>query len=193
MKTCTKCLTLKEDTEFSKNGKLYRSQCKQCRAEIMKSTYRKPQYTEPTTIGIKFCTTCKLNLPIDHFTADRSKKDGRAYKCHGCQAMRNKRAKLLLKQSNPKLYKLRQLRIELAAYGLTIEQYGSMVKAQNNTCSICSKPELIQQRLSVDHDHVTGKVRGLLCSLCNRALGGFKDNQTILMAAINYLNRYIGR
>jgi hypothetical protein len=62
-------------------------------------------------------------------------------------------------------------------YGITKEQLGQ------DCCQICGG----YQRLSIDHDHNTGKVRGLLCSPCNIGLGGFKDNPHSLTKAIEYL------
>jgi hypothetical protein len=62
-----------------------------------------------------------------------------------------------------------------------------MKKSQENKCWICeSKTSLV-----VDHDHSTGKVRGLLCSLCNTSLGGFKDNIESLKKAIEYLETHL--
>jgi hypothetical protein len=63
-----------------------------------------------------------------------------------------------------------------------------MLKVQNNSCLICGKKET-KRRLSVDHNHKTGKVRGLLCSHCNHILGLSYDNIKILQSAINYLNK----
>lgn len=71
-------------------------------------------------------------------------------------------------------------------YGITVEQYKEMYKAQNGKCLICGKPE---QKLHVDHCHETGYVRGLLCGSCNRALGLLKDNTDFLLKAIAYLQR----
>ena len=60
--------------------------------------------------------------------------------------------------------------------------------ASQTTCAICNQTEP-DRKLCIDHDHVTGKVRGLLCNPCNTALGLFKDNLTHLQRAIDYLSR----
>lgn len=75
------------------------------------------------------------------------------------------------------------------AYGITSEQYEEMRRLQNYECAICFASERSQRhgRLSIDHDHNTGKVRGLLCSACNGALGLFFDNPDLLKFAIEYL------
>ena len=72
----------------------------------------------------------------------------------------------------------------LKRYGLTVEQYEALNEKQESKCAICLVPD---KRLHVDHDHKTGKVRSLLCGTCNRALGLFKDNPSILRAAASYL------
>jgi ribosomal protein S8 len=65
-----------------------------------------------------------------------------------------------------------------------------MLEQQNHSCYICKEPETVTSRiLSVDHDHETNKVRGLLCTNCNTALGKFKDNISFLKRAVEYLQR----
>lgn len=74
-------------------------------------------------------------------------------------------------------------------YGITLEQYNQLFAAQNGCCKICSTHQgQLRRTLCVDHDHKTGKIRGLLCDLCNRGLGYLKDNTVILLEAIKYLN-----
>jgi hypothetical protein len=74
-------------------------------------------------------------------------------------------------------------------YGITEEQYDEMYEKQNGKCAICFKPAELKskKRLNVDHDHSTGKVRGLLCSSCNRGLGLFEDSKDVLISAQHYL------
>jgi len=69
-------------------------------------------------------------------------------------------------------------------YGMTVEEYIEVNNEQMSACKICRKNF---PRLHVDHDHETGKVRGLLCQNCNTALGKFKDDPQLLLNAINYL------
>lgn len=77
---------------------------------------------------------------------------------------------------------------------LTKKQYEKLLIEQNYLCKICKNPEKIMSRnrdrtksLCVDHCHVTKKIRGLLCHMCNTSLGGFKDSIELLESAINYL------
>jgi len=68
-------------------------------------------------------------------------------------------------------------------YGLTLEEKQAMIETQEGKCRICKE----EKPLHVDHCHNTGKIRGLLCGICNRALGGFKDSEELLISAIGYL------
>lgn len=71
-------------------------------------------------------------------------------------------------------------------FGITIEEYNLMFLQQNNCCAICYK-ESKSKRLAVDHCHITGKIRGLLCSKCNQGIGLFYENIESLKRAILYL------
>ena len=74
-------------------------------------------------------------------------------------------------------------------YGIAISDYDAMLAAQSGHCAICpaTEPGGRAKFFHVDHDHVTGKVRGLLCSDCNLTLGKMKDSPTLLEAAASYL------
>lgn len=76
-------------------------------------------------------------------------------------------------------------------YGISFEKYNELFISQNGVCLICSKPEIIKNRtLCVDHCHEDGKVRGLLCSKCNQAIGLFEENPLIFKKAVEYLSKY---
>ena len=75
-------------------------------------------------------------------------------------------------------------------YGITRKQFDFMLKAQDYKCAICGK-EITDQEPHIDHDHNTGKVRGLLCGKCNTALGLFGDDPSLLNKAVQYLTTII--
>ena len=73
-------------------------------------------------------------------------------------------------------------------YGITLEQYNDMLEKQDYKCAICNDEDEVEgRRLAIDHCHTSGKIRGLLCGKCNRAIGLLKDNTKLLTNAIKYL------
>lgn len=72
-------------------------------------------------------------------------------------------------------------------YGITVEDYVRMLVEQNGRCAICLSEYPGPNAFHVDHDHATGKVRGLLCTRCNPGLGYFRDDPELLARAIEYL------
>ncbi len=83
---------------------------------------------------------------------------------------------------------------KLAKYGLSVDGYNSMLLEQGGVCAICRRPESqvmkgTRQSLTVDHDHETGHVRGLLCGNCNRGMGQLGDDAVRLRAAAEYLEK----
>jgi hypothetical protein len=74
-------------------------------------------------------------------------------------------------------------------FGITPEDYDAMFAAQGGVCAICGSPPR-GRRLSVDHDHDTDEVRGLLCSTCNAGIGSMRDDPELLRRAIAYLEAH---
>ena len=82
-------------------------------------------------------------------------------------------------------------------FGITRQEYAEMFHAQNGVCAICSQPETATRHgrikaLAVDHDHINGNVRGLLCADCNTGIGKLKENRDIMVSAIRYLDKHKG-
>ena len=103
---------------------------------------------------------------------------------------RKKRAKQAAewKKANPEKVKATQRRTNLKRfYGITPEDYKTMLEKQGNVCAICGTADPISKRFHVDHSHTTGEVRGLLCANCNHGLGKFQDSPENLMRAAKYL------
>jgi hypothetical protein len=80
-------------------------------------------------------------------------------------------------------------RREAARYGISAADQEAMLEAQGHVCALCRRPPG-KKRLSVDHDHVTGRVRGMLCGACNTALGGLQDSPEMCERAAEYLRRH---
>lgn len=91
-------------------------------------------------------------------------------------------------QNNPEKRIARRLK---TTYGMSIEDFNSMMESCRHKCEICGYEDKSKKQIFpvVDHCHTTGKVRGILCSNCNHALGKFKDSIALLSNAIAYLNR----
>ena len=136
---------------------------------------------------VKKCQTCKQEKPITEFHLNPDKKDGR---CRACKACR---------RAYDQKYYYRPERLERTwslyiqrKFGVTINQYYEALKAQNGSCAICrsESPRNGRSRFAIDHDHATGKIRGLLCMQCNTAIGLFRDNQSLLISTIAYLEKF---
>lgn len=113
-------------------------------------------------------------------------------------------AKRAWEKANPELVSMQRARRRVKAmnarlngdlryhYDITLERYEQILKQQGGVCAICKKLEVTARtkRLVVDHDHKTGKIRGLLCHRCNCGLGYFKDDRSLIALAIEYLQEY---
>jgi tRNA(Ile)-lysidine synthase TilS/MesJ len=89
-------------------------------------------------------------------------------------------------KNNPAKRKAQRLR----KFGLTHEEFLTMLASQNNECAVCGFSDMTNPNMFpvVDHCHKTGRVRGLLCMNCNQGLGKFKDSERLLIAAVKYLS-----
>ena len=137
----------------------------------------------------KHCPKCNLNRLAVEFYKNCGKPDGLASYCKSCwKAYQTPRVVKWMKE-NPEKAKHHRRNAKLKAkYGITVKQYDSLPLAQDGRCPICRRPPPPSgRRLAVDHDHKTGKVRGLLCADCNRAVGLMGDSPELLMRASLYL------
>lgn len=151
-------------------------------------------YAELT--GTKKCGGCKETKLKSEFTKYSTQKDGLDWICRPCKKKR--RLKYAHKtyeynrswrENNLEYAKLRDKRSNLMKhFGLTLEEFELMKQAQNYGCAICGKNRSSKKKdLCVDHDHVTGKIRGLLCDCCNRGIGLLLDSTELLQKSIDYL------
>jgi hypothetical protein len=134
------------------------------------------------------CSVCKKIKNIDEFI--KNKRGKPLSYCKDCKSgveeEEPKRRKLHMgydpKETRDRISHLKR------DYGMTIDDYRNMLIEQEYKCAICGCLQSNCDRLfHVDHDHLTGKVRGLLCNRCNGGLGYFKDNIVFLVNAIKYL------
>ncbi len=117
----------------------------------------------------KLCDQCHECYPLSNFDRDPYTHDLFDHRCKEC------------KSDEARLRK----------YGLSSEEHSLMLREQEGNCAIClDRPA---KKLLIDHDHKSGKVRGLLCGNCNTGLGMFKDSPLKLLTAIEYLKKSMER
>lgn len=168
-KTCKECNQTKPLSEFHKDKKVsdgHNTRCKFCRKEEQRIYYQENR--------------------------DRILEYQKNYNDNNLENARKKSRDWHHKNKDTKYLDGRLQRV----YGITLEDYSRMLDEQNNVCAICGKPESAIhnktkeiKRLAVDHDHVTGKVRGLLCAQCNKGLGSLGDTIEAIEKTLNYLKK----
>lgn len=77
----------------------------------------------------------------------------------------------------------------LQHYGISLQEWYTLFDQQNNICAICGADQPRGKNWHTDHNHKTGKVRGILCGWCNTALGKFQESEDIMRKAVKYLER----
>lgn len=189
-KKCKDCGKTKPAAEFWKRKAspdglaLY---CRDCFARRNSASYRKKQSSlgkqtkdfrrrRSDPAGTKYCPRCETVKALEFFGGNRSKKSGSSAYCKPCwNVITREHRERRHGSSRNYLLKLR--------YGVTEQEVGEMVARQGGVCVIC----LRAVAKHVDHDHVSGAVRHILCFRCNGALGQFEDDPQRMLLAADYL------
>lgn len=135
----------------------------------------------------KVCPVCNATKPITQFrkTSRPDRPDRYGSRCLEC----DKQYKEKWYRENEQEVRMKQAAKHLRiTYGITLDAYRTMVAKCGNVCEICKRPSG-SRRLSVDHCHKTGTLRGLLCNKCNGLLGMADDDPLVLESAIKYLQQ----
>ena len=177
-KKCPDCGKEKPVTEFSRNAARpdgLQFYCKACFSIRSARNYRDRRLRRGLKVrakvdvpeGHKYCPGCQQVVAHDGWHRSRRKADGLASHCKACRRARQRRDHLK------------------RTFGLTPEALDALIRSQGGVCAICrdGKPE------HIDHDHDSGRIRGVLCGPCNMGLGLFKDDTSRLDSAIRYLVR----
>ena len=132
--------------------------------------------------GHAYCSKCDSYKLNSDFTANKHTEAGRYMHCKKC-----------VRKNYDKHKADRVLKDKTRNYGISAKEYVELLEKQGHVCAICGEPETRIHKgslasFSVDHDHETGKVRGLLCGTCNHGLGYFRDDVELMNNAIEYLN-----
>jgi len=136
---------------------------------------------------MKTCNVCETARPLSDFGVRKTGRIGDLIMpCKPCKVQVNRQKR----RADPRrFYEIERKSKFKTQYGITPEKYDEMLAAQNGGCAICGEktPGLRTKNFAVDHCHTTGKVRGLLCTKCNRGLGLFNDRSDLLKLATTYL------
>ena len=138
----------------------------------------------------KVCTQCEIEKPLTDFFS-RGVKLAHLYKSRCKLCMQAKRQEWAM-QNKEHLNDWRRknwvtANRRLKRRGATQQIYNELYEAQRGCCAICSEPEEKFSWLCIDHDHTSGRIRGLLCPNCNRGIGLLKDSSELLQKAHHYL------
>ena len=156
---------------------------------------------------MKKCYKCKFEKEEKEFKSQYYKKQNKTYITNMCKKCANlcsrayfktekgksaqkKNVKKWISKNREKWNKYQMVSKRKNFYKISEIDYENLILKQNNLCAICGYTQIEKNRFfpCIDHDHSTGKVRGILCSACNKGLGYFKDNISYLENAIKYLN-----
>jgi hypothetical protein len=156
-KKCSTC-ELEKSLDAFRSG---RARCRDCEREYSRNKYKTLQDKRASGEGTDFCKRCERTLPVGDFSTG-----GNATICKICRSC--------------------------AIYGITYKDFIELGNTQDWKCPGCST-DLTDKRQGspnsahIDHDHITGRVRGLLCMHCNHVLGKVKDDMMTLKNLMNYL------
>ena len=138
------------------------------------------------------CGRCKQDKPVSEFYRHSWAPHSLRKPCKKCLSA-DRRERYQRRNGIDESYE-QVLRRE---YGITLDEYNQKHREQAGRCAVCRKPEAVRvsatgkpYRLSVDHDHATGAVRGLLCRRCNTLVWALEDNHTTLDAVRGYIERW---
>lgn len=175
-KVCRQCNKLLPFSEFWKDARIKDGKKSYCILCCKQSWNEKPGrlrtgrvYVEPLE---KFCRGCTTTLPIDLFSIRSERKNGRRARCRQCESRTHKQ----YSEKNPGRSRIRNLK---SKYNMTEEQYFAILATQDGKCGLCENTESGRKDspwLHVDHNHITGVIRGLLCHNCNTAVGMIEKN-----------------
>lgn len=126
------------------------------------------------------CRKCKTTRPLNDFYPTSPQGYHRRI-CKSCTVSGNKEREVNDPTDKKRRAHLRSL------YGITLEEYEAMFQVQKGRCAVCGGTGKDGRRLSVDHDHTTGLIRGLLCGSCNRYVIARARDASIFYAAAQYL------
>lgn len=149
--------------------------CRTCRVVYRAELHRRAKQDPGHA---KQCRRCEEHLPLTEFALDRRSPDGYGTRCKRCRAE-------VRPYCDPREAKDRFLRWK---FGISLADYEALYEQQGGVCDVCSNGTT--RHLDIDHDHTTGKVRGLLCSACNTALGLLQEDSVRMRLLATYIEEH---
>lgn len=140
-----------------------------------------PERVQAEATGRRWCSACRQAKSPNQFYRDRTTLSGFGYYCKDC----NRRLKRSWRRGTPEHQRATRRRLQ---FGITVEQHTAMLTRQGGVCAICKRNCSSGKALAVDHDHKTGRIRGLLCGKCNQGIGLLGDDAIGVGLALDYLN-----
>ena len=163
--------------------------CSKCKTVGLKSEIMVPQKSSSGGYRNQ-CRSCHREV-IHNFRAkdpEAERVRNREWRKNNLEAFRHSKRKSYQKHAGK--IAVRKKTYRLGQYGLTREKYDAMLQLQQGKCAICGEPPNGRwKKLNIDHCHTTGKVRGLLCTGCNRAIGYLNDDPDRGLKMVEYLKR----
>jgi hypothetical protein len=186
-KSCLDCGLVKPLTEFppaKRRSDGRSSYCRPCMNVRSKASSDKRKAAQGHLVqqrrevpeGMRWCPDCETFKLLDDFPRNRSGRAGRGGYCKPCHNLKTRETYLRL-YGGTREYHLRR------RYGIGQADVDRMLADQGGVCAVCDKPDPEH----VDHDHLTGQVRGMLCFNCNQALGNARDDVDVLRDLRRYL------
>jgi len=144
-------------------------------------------------VDTKTCGKCLETKPLDEFHRNKNMKDGRVSRCKDCAKEASTQWRLENRDPEAQREYMRRWHDMNRGrrYGLTPLEYLRLEEASGGVCAVCGQPPSGKRdRLVVDHDHVTNKVRGMVCHPCNSGIGLFQDDPERLRAAAQWVQTH---
>lgn len=178
---------------FDRAGTKRKRRCNPCRNKLRRQKYQSTMWDQTDARSLypenteteRWCSSCERFKPFDSFYQHgrRSQRKGQYLReCKSCFGKRVEANRKLNPQWNSKL--------------LTREEFETQLQAQDNRCYLCRREQTHKarhgaiKRLAIDHDHLTGLLRKLLCDGCNTGLGNFQDDPELLRRAADYIEAH---
>lgn len=197
-KTCKYCnqeRSIDDYPSYSPN------KCKNCCKEYARNQWRKKHgkpLDDPILRGRekrpdfynsieRKCCSCKETKSIKLFKRDPNIHGGYGYICKQCHNLREKTKGFARRHASH----MKERAKKTKCHNLSLDQYNKMLLEQDGKCAACKQESTENDSsLAIDHDHMTGEIRGLLCRTCNLALGLLKDDPSRIAGLLEYIQYY---